>query len=82
VSGGDGLVLDVRGRGLAVGVELMDRQTAAAIREGMRERGVLIGTSGRDGNVLKVRPPLAFTIDDVPTFIEAFEATLASLRGG
>jgi 4-aminobutyrate aminotransferase-like enzyme len=82
VSGGDGLVLDVRGRGLAVGVAVMDRQTAAAIREGMRERGVLIGTSGRDGNVLKVRPPLAFTIDDVPTFIEAFEATLASLAGG
>ena len=52
-------VVDVRGVGLAIGVEVIDRATAAAIKEGLRERGVLIGTSGREGNVLKVRPPLA-----------------------
>ena len=32
----------------------------------MRSRGVLVGTSGRHGDVLKIRPPLAFTVDEVP----------------
>ncbi len=51
--------------------------TATAVKEGLRERGVLVGTTGRDGNVLKVRPPLAFTTAEVPVFADALEATLA-----
>ena len=53
--------------------------TASAIKEGLRERGVLVGTCGPAGNVLKVRPPLAFTEAEVPVFAEALAATLASL---
>ena len=33
------------------------------------------------GDVLKVRPPLAFTVDEVPIVAEAFAATLAALPG-
>ena len=72
-------VIDVRGVGLAIGVEVIDRATAAAIKEGLRERGVLIGTSGRDANVLKVRPPLAFSEADVAVFTDALASTLASI---
>jgi 4-aminobutyrate aminotransferase-like enzyme len=38
---------------------------------------VLVGTTGPDGNVLKVRPPLAFTAADVPNIADALAATLA-----
>jgi 4-aminobutyrate aminotransferase-like enzyme len=45
---------DVRGVGLAVGIEIVhpggtqpDRATAVAVRDGMRDRGVLVGTTGR-----------------------------------
>jgi 4-aminobutyrate aminotransferase-like enzyme len=72
-------VLDVRGVGLAIGVEVADRATAAAIKEGLRERGVLIGTAGRDGNVLKIRPPLAFSEADIPVLAEALASTLATI---
>jgi 4-aminobutyrate aminotransferase-like enzyme len=72
-------LLDVRGAGLAIGVEFTDAVTTNAVKEGLRERGVLVGTSGRNGNVLKVRPPLAFTTAEVPIFAEALEATLASV---
>jgi 4-aminobutyrate aminotransferase-like enzyme len=72
-------VVEVRGVGLAIGVEVTDAATARAIKEGLRERGVLIGTSGRHGNVLKVRPPLAFTEAEVPVFTGALAATLESL---
>ncbi len=69
-------LLDVRGVGLAVGVEFEDAATTAEVKEGLRQRGVLVGTCGRQGNVLKIRPPLAFTTAEVPVFTEAFAATL------
>jgi 4-aminobutyrate aminotransferase-like enzyme len=59
------VIADVRGRGLMTGVELVDPESgeaatdlAAALRDEMRERGVLIGTTRREKNVLKIRPPL------------------------
>ena len=55
-----------------------DADATAAIKEGLRDRGVLVGTTGPAGNVLKVRPPLAFTTAEVPLFTEALEATLAA----
>ncbi len=73
------VVVDVRGAGLAIGVEVVDARSASAIKEGLRRHGVLIGTCGRDGNVLKIRPPLAFTTAEVPVFMSALEATLAEL---
>ncbi|HEX7247679.1 MAG TPA: aminotransferase class III-fold pyridoxal phosphate-dependent enzyme, partial [Actinomycetota bacterium] len=75
------IVVDVRGVGLAIGIEIADGSGAKAVKEGLRQRGVLVGTSGRGGNVLKVRPPLAFTEAEIPVFTEALDATLASLSG-
>ena len=73
------VLVDVRGTGLAIGVEFADAATTRAVKEGLRERGVLVGSCGRRGDVLKVRPPLAFTAAEVPVFAEALEATLAAL---
>jgi 4-aminobutyrate aminotransferase-like enzyme/Ser/Thr protein kinase RdoA (MazF antagonist) len=78
-AGDDPVIVDVRGAGLAIGVEVADTRSASAIKEGLRRHGVLIGTCGRDGNVLKIRPPLAFTPAEVPVFTSALEATLGEL---
>ena len=75
---------DVRGMGLAIGVEIVrdrgskspDPERTARIKEGMRDRGVLVGTTGTEGNILKVRPPLAFTTAEVPVFLEALEGAV------
>jgi 4-aminobutyrate aminotransferase-like enzyme len=75
---------DVRGVGLAWGIELVsdpstrepDGRRASAVRDGLRRRGVLVGTTGRHGNVIKIRPPLAFTSAHVPTLAEALAASL------
>jgi 4-aminobutyrate aminotransferase-like enzyme len=77
----------VRGAGLYVGVDLRAGSVAAAaaltsaVINGMRERRVLIGAAGLHGTVLKLRPPLSFsiahadqllaTLDEVLTAIEA-----------
>jgi 4-aminobutyrate aminotransferase-like enzyme len=75
---------DVRGRGLMTGVELvLDPATrepavdlASRVKDDMAERGVLIGTSGRHGNVLKIRPPLCITRDEASVIVSALDGVL------
>jgi 4-aminobutyrate aminotransferase-like enzyme len=76
---------DVRGAGLYVGVEVVsdadaktpNRAGARALVNAMRERHVLISVCGHDGNVLKIRPPLVFSMADVDWFCSEFTAALA-----
>lgn len=76
---------DLRQIGLLVGVELVEDRTtrapfaAADVVEGMRGRGVLIGSTGPRGNVLKIRPPLVIKEEEVDQLVEALDATLTSL---
>jgi 4-aminobutyrate aminotransferase-like enzyme/Ser/Thr protein kinase RdoA (MazF antagonist) len=78
---------DVRGRGLMTGVELVhdrvalepDGAFARRVVDEMAERGVLIGTTGRHGNVLKIRPPLCITRDEAALIATTLDAVLADL---
>jgi len=75
---------DVRGGGLFIGVELvLDRETlepapeqAAFVIEQMKDRGILISTDGPLHNVLKIKPPLAFTARDAECLIETLDDIL------
>jgi 4-aminobutyrate aminotransferase-like enzyme len=73
-------VAEVRGSGLYVGVEVVkdratlepDRARTEDIINALRDRRILINGTGRSANVLKIRPPLAFTTADVTRFLETF----------
>ena len=75
---------DVRGAGLLLGVELVnDKETrdpaprlAHAVMNEMKERGVLVGLTGPDDNVLKIRPPLVLDDQDADVITEALDAAL------
>jgi 4-aminobutyrate aminotransferase-like enzyme len=79
---------DVRGHGLKLGVEIVwdrkskapDRTGAKRIANGLRARGVLVGTEGVHGNVLKIRPPLPFQPDHANVLAAALEETLQEMR--
>jgi 4-aminobutyrate aminotransferase-like enzyme len=78
---------DVRGMGLANAIEIVshrasktpDPVTASNLKNAMKRNGVLIGTTGAAANVLKVRPPLAFTEREVPMFVDALVASLRAV---
>ncbi|MBT8089175.1 MAG: aminotransferase class III-fold pyridoxal phosphate-dependent enzyme [Gammaproteobacteria bacterium] len=81
------LIGDVRGHGMVTGLEFVtDRgerlpATAATARlvELMRRERVLVGSEGRDANVLKLRPPLVFRRKHIDVFIEALDRSLDAL---
>ena len=87
LAGRHGLIGDVRGSGLIVGVELVrNRESlepaareAHAVMNHMREDGVLVGLSGTLGNVLKIRPPLALSEADAERLADALDRALGAL---
>ncbi|MDA8017181.1 MAG: aspartate aminotransferase family protein [Thermoanaerobaculia bacterium] len=70
---------EVRGAGLFIGVDVESPRLAADLVAGLRERFALVGRTGAEGNVLKVRPPLAITDEDTAWFLERLEETLSAL---
>jgi len=50
-------IIDVRGRGFMIGVELSDTETAYSIRNILEKNGVLCSLVGEKNNVLKITPP-------------------------
>ncbi|MGD9396466.1 MAG: aminotransferase class III-fold pyridoxal phosphate-dependent enzyme [Candidatus Thorarchaeota archaeon] len=78
------IIGDVRGRGLFVGVELVrNRETfepaakeTKYVVERLRELGLLISLDGPLQNVLKIKPPLVFTIENADQFVEALDVVL------
>jgi 4-aminobutyrate aminotransferase-like enzyme/Ser/Thr protein kinase RdoA (MazF antagonist) len=81
------IIGDVRGAGLAIGIELVrDRRSKTPARaetkrvlDLMRDEGVLIGSDGKLGNVLKLRPPLVFKAEHVDVLVGALDRVLKGL---
>jgi 4-aminobutyrate aminotransferase-like enzyme len=78
---------DVRGAGLFLGLEFVtdrdsktpDGKLSLAVVNGLRERRMLISASSSYGHVLKIRPPLPFTIENADTFLKGLEEVLSDL---
>lgn len=80
---------DIRGDGLFKAIELVSsretRAPAAALAgkvvEELRRRGVLTGRTGKENNVLKLRPPMVFSRDNADFFVGEFDAVLTAIQG-
>ena len=76
---------DIRGSGLFLAVDLVeDRDTrepatevASKVVNGLRDRGVLIGSIGPSNNILKLRPPMVFSTENADYFLEIVDEVLA-----
>jgi alanine-glyoxylate transaminase/(R)-3-amino-2-methylpropionate-pyruvate transaminase len=82
------LVGDVRGMGLMLGVQLVSdpatrspatRETLEVL-EAAREMGVLLGKGGLDGNVLRIKPPLCITAEDVDFALDVLDRALERVQ--
>ena len=81
------IIGDVRGTGLGLGIELVrDRATlepapveVKRLVNLMRDEGLLAGSEGVHGNIIKMRPPLVFSTDDADFALHALERALTRL---
>ena len=65
---------NVRGQGLFLGIEFIDKnllpqaEKANYVVDRMKFFGILLSTDGPDKNVIKIKPPLIFSIDNAKFF--------------
>jgi 4-aminobutyrate aminotransferase-like enzyme len=79
------LIGDTRGKGLFHGLELVRDQAsrepateeALRVRELLRENGVLLGVTSVFDNVLKIRPPMVFSRENVDLLLDKLSQALA-----
>jgi 4-aminobutyrate aminotransferase len=84
------LIGEVRGRGLLIGVDLVrDRKTREpARREAMKvcwrawEKGLVMISFGRYGNVLRIAPPLTISEDELEIALGIVEASIKDVMEG
>ena len=72
-------LVEVRGRGLLLGVEFHDPGAVGELALQLVERGVLSCHSLNSSRVLRFTPPAVLDADEVEHFVRTFEAALATL---
>lgn len=70
-------VVAVRGAGLLAGVQLSSGELASRAVDELREHGILVGLTGKNADVLKVRPPLVFADEHAELLVGALDRILA-----
>jgi len=67
-------VVEVRGMGMLIGMELRADYPAGALMRRMLERGFVPGTAS--GNVLRLAPPLVISYEEMDAFVQALREEL------
>jgi 4-aminobutyrate aminotransferase len=74
------LVDQVRGRGLMIGIDLPDHNTAAELERACFERGLLVLTCGERS--IRLAPPLVVTPGQADTAVSIMDEALTAMTGG
>ncbi len=79
------MIGDVRGKGLMIGVELINpadgspsKEKAKRILEEAKSRGLLLGMGGFYGNVIRIAPPLSVTKEEVGKALNVIADSVAA----
>jgi len=75
---------EVRGDGLFLGVDIIqdseskkeDSSYASKIKHELKKHGILVGTDGPKDSVLKIKPPLCITQENVDDFLDVLQKIL------
>ena len=74
------LVVDVRGRGLMIGLELADDRLGPAMSVALARNGVLALFADLRPSTVQIKPPLIIQPSEVDEVLEAADSSLAQLR--
>jgi 4-aminobutyrate aminotransferase len=78
---------DVRGKGLMVGVEIIDpkdgrpsQERAKSLLEETKKRGLLVGLGGFYGNVIRLAPPMSVTREETGRALDLLGQSFSALE--
>lgn len=77
---------DIRGEGLFLGIELVDKNNmpdgslAKHVKNLLRRNGILSSTDGPHNQVIKIKPPLCFNLQNVDEFVSICRKSLDSYQ--
>nr|CAH7728947.1 unnamed protein product [Callosobruchus chinensis] len=79
---------DVRGSGLFVGLDIVEdrlsrrpnRPCAEYVRQRMREEHILISLDGPESNIIKLKPPMVFSKENVKEVVAALDSVLEEYK--
>lgn len=82
-----GIIGDVRGKGLMIGMELVKNsktktpaiEEASKVREYMAKRNVLVNVGGVFGNVLRLQPPFAITEEQIKVVLDNLDLSFKAI---
>jgi putrescine aminotransferase len=77
---GDGIVTDIRGRGLLIGIEMADEGLAGQLMLHMMDAGVLVNHSLAAHRVVRLTPPAVLTDADLTDLRQALHVAARRLR--
>ena len=69
-------VVEIRGKGLFLGIELDDPSKTAKAMEDMMQQGVLVGKTGPKNSVIKLRPPMTFKNEHADLLVDKINQCL------
>src|SRR5215831_17036057 len=72
------IIRDVRGRGLLIGVEIVNAKVGESLAQRMFDRNVLIAYTLNKPEVIRIEPPLIITRELIDVALERFEDSLVS----
>jgi len=70
------IIRDVRGRGLLIGVEIIDAKVGESLARRMFDRNVLIAYTLNKPEVIRIEPPLIITRELIDVALERFQESL------
>ena len=73
-------IVDVRGRGLMIGIEFAEAKTMHAVEQAAFRRGLLV--LGAGDSVIRISPPLVFRPDQAETALQVLDDAVADVVGG
>lgn len=74
------LFREQRGKGLLLGLEVIDKATAIDIQKSLLKEGVIIGRGSSAGNVFKIQPPLTIDQKGVDDALRAMDRVAQAKR--
>ncbi|MCA0933391.1 aminotransferase class III-fold pyridoxal phosphate-dependent enzyme [Lutimonas saemankumensis] len=76
------ILKDIRGQGLFLGIELTDKNLKPLpdktkyLANRMKDKGILMSIDGPDHNVLKIKPPMVFSLENSKSLLKALSEVL------